>query len=159
MRTDDFASRGGFSERFFFGEEDFELALWMRERGLAGLCLTSAVVRHKVSASFNAAAGAHASRKVFVYYLNRFIHMRLRIGRWPWLLWSAAYLPYVVILLWRSGAVGAALYAARGQDIGGGGVIVYAVPLGVGLAAGVGALLPAWHRVYHSRRASARGDK
>lgn len=105
VRTGDFADRQGFSERFFFGEEDFELALWMRERGLAALCLPSAVVRHKVSASFNAAAGAQPSRKVFIYYLNRFIHMRLRLGAWRWRWWSAAYLPYVALLSWRSGAV------------------------------------------------------
>ena len=106
VRTEDFAARGGFTERFFFGEEDFELALWMRERGLAALCLTSAVVRHKVSASFDAAAGTQASRKVFVYYLNRFIHMRLRFGHWRWRLWSAAYLPYVAAVLLRSRTVG-----------------------------------------------------
>lgn len=105
VRTADFAARGGFSERFFFGEEDFELALWMRERGLGAVCLTSAVVRHKVSASFHAAAGARESRKVFVYYLNRFIHMRLRLGSARWALWVAAYLPYVLGLLWRSGTV------------------------------------------------------
>jgi GT2 family glycosyltransferase len=107
VRTDDFARRGGFSERFFFGEEDFELALWMRERGLAALCVTSAVVRHKVSASFDAAANARQAPKVFVYYLNRFIHMRLRLGEWRWWVWSAAYLPYVALLLLRGGTVGA----------------------------------------------------
>lgn len=105
LRTDDFARRGGFSERFFFGEEDFELALWMRERRLEAVCLTSAVVRHKVSASFNAAAHASQVRKVFVYYLNRFIHMRLRMGTWRWWAWCAAYLPYVAWLLLRNGAV------------------------------------------------------
>lgn len=107
VRTDDFARRGGFSERFFFGEEDFELALWMRERGLAALCVTSAVVRHKVSASFDAAANARQAHKVFIYYLNRFIHMRLRLGGWRWRVWSAAYVPYVALLLVRSGTVGA----------------------------------------------------
>ena len=107
VRTDAFVRRGGFSERFFFGEEDFELALWMREHGHGAVCLTSAVVRHKVSASFDAAAGASQARKVFIYYLNRFIHMRLRLGRWRWWLWSAAYLPYVVLLLARSGTLGA----------------------------------------------------
>ncbi len=107
VRIDEFLRRGGFSERFFFGEEDFELALWMREQGRPALCLTSAVVRHKVSSSFNAAAGASQVRKVFVYYLNRFIHMRLRLGGWRWWLWSVAYLPYVALLLMRSGTVGA----------------------------------------------------
>jgi len=107
VRTDDFARRGGFSERFFFGEEDFELALWMRERGLAAVCLTTAVVRHKVSASFDAAASARQASKVFVYYLNRFIHMRLRLGLWRWWAWCVAYLPYIALLLVRSGTVGA----------------------------------------------------
>ena len=103
VRTADFAARGGFSERFFFGEEDFELALWMRERGLSAVCLTTAVVQHKVSAAFTAAAGPRQNAKVFIYYLNRFIHMRLRFGTVRWWCWLAAYLPYVAVLLWRSG--------------------------------------------------------
>jgi GT2 family glycosyltransferase len=106
LRTEAFAARGGFSERFFFGEEDFELALWMQARGLAAHCLTEAVVQHKVSASFNAAAGSRGHMKTFVYFLNRFIHMRLRLGTALWRLWLAAYLPYVLLLLWRSGGWG-----------------------------------------------------
>lgn len=105
VHTDGFAQRGGFSERFFFGEEDVELALWMRERALSAVCLTSAVVRHKVSASIDAAAGARQAPKAAVHYLNRFIHMRLRLGPWRWRLWSAAYLPYIALLLWRSGVL------------------------------------------------------
>lgn len=106
-RTADFARRGGFCERFFFGEEDFELALWMKEQGLSAVCLTSAVVQHRVSASFSKATGAREQAKAFIYYLNRFIHMRLRFGPWRWRLWSAAYLLYVVLLLWHSGTVSA----------------------------------------------------
>jgi len=109
VRTAAFADRGGFSERFFFGEEDFELALWMHERGLHAVCLTSAVVQHKVSVSFDAAAavrpGARARPKALVYYLNRFIHMRLRFGTWRWRLWTVAYLPYAAWRLWRNGVL------------------------------------------------------
>jgi GT2 family glycosyltransferase len=105
VRTAEFAGRGGFSERFFFGEEDFELALWMRERRLRAVCLTTAVVQHKVSASFVAASGPRVLSRAFVYYLNRFIHMRLRFGAWRWYLWCVAYLPYIAVLLWRSGTV------------------------------------------------------
>jgi GT2 family glycosyltransferase len=108
VRTTEFLARGGFSERFFFGEEDFELGLWMREQGAHAVCVTSAVVQHKVSASFDAASGSRAGPRAFIYYLNRFIHMRLRFGPARWWLWSAAYLPYVALLLWRSGAVPAA---------------------------------------------------
>jgi GT2 family glycosyltransferase len=99
--TQAFVARGGFSERFFFGEEDFELALWMKARSVGALCLTTAVVQHKVSASFSRAA-RHAKvvdAKVFIYYLNRFIHMRLRLGTARWWVWATAYLVYVVALL------------------------------------------------------------
>jgi GT2 family glycosyltransferase len=101
VRTEAFAQRGGFSERFFFGEEDFELGLWMRDHKLRALCLTRAVVAHKVSASFSAAAGPRDDAKVFLYYLNRFIHMRLRLGAVRWVLWLALVLPYTAVLLWR----------------------------------------------------------
>jgi hypothetical protein len=110
VRTAAFVARGGFSERFFFGEEDFELALWLKERGGHAVCLTSAVVQHKVSAAIGRAAAAAAEprrARVAVHYLNRFIHMRLRLGQPLWALWCAAYLPYVALLLWRSGTVAA----------------------------------------------------
>jgi GT2 family glycosyltransferase len=99
--TGAFLERGGFSERFFFGEEDFELCLWMKDRVLSATCLTTAVVQHKVSASFSRAASRQPDAKVFIYYLNRFIHMRLRLGMTRWRLWAAAYLVYVVALLAR----------------------------------------------------------
>jgi len=113
VRTREMVARGGWSERFFFGEEDFELSLWMRERGLHALCVATAVVEHRVSASVTAASGRRVDARAFVHYLNRFIHMRLRwaglaFGRWRWRLWLAAYLPYVLLLLLRSGTVRAA---------------------------------------------------
>lgn len=108
VRTADFVARDGFSERFFFGEEDFELALWMKQRRLTAVCLTDAVVQHKVSASFSAAAGNRVQAKAFVYYLNRFIHMRLRFGILGWWVWVVVYLPYITWLLWHSGSVDAA---------------------------------------------------
>ena len=108
VRTEDFVARNGFSERFFFGEEDFEIALWMKDCGLTAVCLTVAVVQHKVSVSFSAAAGNHEHAKVFLYYLNRFIHMRLRFGTLGWWVWALIYLPYVICLLWLGGTFGLA---------------------------------------------------
>lgn len=105
VRTAEFLSRGGLTERFFFGEEDFELGLWMLDHGKRAVCLTEAVVDHKVSASIARASRAQ-SRMVYVHYLNRFIHMRLRLGSIRWLVWLCLYLPYIVQLLWRTSAVG-----------------------------------------------------
>lgn len=101
VRTSEFAARGGFSERFFFGEEDFELALWMRDHGLRALCLTESVVHHKVSSSVTRAAAGVQASKVFVHYLNRFTHMRLRLGTVLWMFWLMGYVPYVAMLLLR----------------------------------------------------------
>jgi GT2 family glycosyltransferase len=106
VSTDRFAARGGFSERFFFGEEDFELALWMKDQGLSAVCLTAAVVQHKVSVSFDRAAAGRRYTKAFVYYLNRFIHMRLRLGRGRWDAWVAVFLPYAIVLLVHKRLVG-----------------------------------------------------
>lgn len=105
VRTLDFAMRGGFTERFFFGEEDFELSLWMKDRGLRAVCLPAAVVQHKVSSSFTRAAVDVQARKLFVYYLNRFIHMRLRLGAAGWAVWLLGYVTYTALLLCRVGAV------------------------------------------------------
>jgi GT2 family glycosyltransferase len=101
VRTEDFAARSGFSTRFFFGEEDFELGLWMKGKGLRALCLTQAVVWHKVSGSFAKLNDKAPLRKVFVHYLNRFVHMRCRIGGHVWYIWALLYLPYVILLLRR----------------------------------------------------------
>jgi GT2 family glycosyltransferase len=95
VRTHEFAARGGFTERFFFGEEDFELALWMLEHRKKAVCLTDAVVEHKVSRSFDRASRG-AAQKAYVYYLNRFIHMRLRLGTLRWFAWLCAYVPYIL---------------------------------------------------------------
>ena len=108
VRVADFWARGGFSERFFFGEEDFELCLWMKDRGFRAVCLTGAVVQHKVSATINAVArdSSHALRaRIFIHYLNRLIHMRLRYGNIRWIFWLIFYIPYVCQLLWRRDVV------------------------------------------------------
>lgn len=105
VRTEDFLVRGGFSERFFFGEEDFELSLWMKDHGLHALCITDSIVHHKVSASITRAAGTTQASKVFIHYLNRFIHMRLRFGTLLWIIWLLVYLPYISVLLIRGGIV------------------------------------------------------
>jgi GT2 family glycosyltransferase len=100
IRSEEFAERGGFCERFFFGEEDFELSMWLRERGKLAVCLTGARVDHKVSSTICKATSS-ALNRVYVHYLNRFIHMKLRLGYFLWLPWALVYLPYVVYLLVR----------------------------------------------------------
>ena len=63
-----------FTERFFYGEEDFELALRMKRRKVRMACVTGSVIYHKVSASVN----RHYTKAgpVYIHYLNRLIDVR-----------------------------------------------------------------------------------
>ena len=63
-----------FTEKFFYGEEDFELALRMKRRKVRMACVTGSVIYHKVSASVS----RHPSRigPVYIHYLNRLIDVR-----------------------------------------------------------------------------------
>lgn len=102
VRTDEFNARDGFTEKFFFGEEDFELSLWMKDNKKKAVCLTEYSIEHKVSASIKKASSQHSPSKVFIHYLNRFIHMRLRFGTTIWILWLFLYVPYIMILLTKN---------------------------------------------------------
>lgn len=64
------------SERFFFGEEDYEFALRMRRRGEKMAILTDSVIYHKVGVSAGKASGQKAIGRHYIYYLGRLIVVR-----------------------------------------------------------------------------------
>jgi GT2 family glycosyltransferase len=104
FRTELFSTVGLLSERFFFGEEDFEFSQRLKREGLRLGCAYGAVVRHKVSRSVNQAAQTQAAdtalaNKVRLYYLNRFIDMRSYYPRPLWHLWRLVYMAYIFVLL------------------------------------------------------------
>jgi GT2 family glycosyltransferase len=92
---------GFLSERFFHGEEDFELCHRLKRKGLALACRYDALIHHKVGASITAAASRSVLATTHVYYLNRFIHMRAYWSTTFWQCWRYAYCAYVVWLLRR----------------------------------------------------------
>lgn len=63
-----------FTEKFFYGEEDFELALRLRRQKIRMACITGSVIYHKVSASVS----RHSSKTgpVYIHFLNRLIDVR-----------------------------------------------------------------------------------
>lgn len=94
------ADGGVFTERFFFGEEDFNFCLRMAREGRRMACVPESKIYHKVSAS----TAQHGSMgKIYIHYLNRFIDMRLNSRLWFYLPWSLANIMYVPLLLARSG--------------------------------------------------------
>lgn len=96
---------GFLTEKFFFGEEDYELCHRLKRRGLSLACCYGSVIFHKVGASMTVAATGGALAKAHIYYLNRFIHMRDYWGLAFWECWRRAYCVYIMWLLRRSRGV------------------------------------------------------
>lgn len=99
FRTSLFKKAGLLSERFFFGEEDFELSQRLKRTGYKLACLYDAIIYHKVGCSINDATCGKIMGQVYIYYLNRFIDMR---HYWPkslWKTWRFFYFFYIFLLL------------------------------------------------------------
>ena len=73
-----------FTERFFFGEEDFDFSMRMKQRGLKMACVTDSVIYHKVGSAGNQMV---KSGKVYLHLLNRYIDIRLNNGKLFFMFW------------------------------------------------------------------------
>lgn len=89
---------GMLSESFFFGEEDFEWGLRLKKHRLKQACCYNAVIYHKVGQSIDRTTEQEI-RKVYVYYLNRFINLRKHYSCLLWQNWRHLYMIYIVFLL------------------------------------------------------------
>ncbi|HET7421016.1 MAG TPA: glycosyltransferase family 2 protein [Candidatus Dormibacteraeota bacterium] len=102
MRASTLREHGLYTERFFFGEEDYELSLRLKRAGVPLATCFDAVITHRVGSSIDRAAPAAALGRYYIYYLNRFIDMRAYYPRPFWLVWRLASLAMVVPRLHRS---------------------------------------------------------
>lgn len=73
-----------FSEAFFFGEDDFELALRFRKEKVKQACVLNSIIYHKVSSSSKAYANYD---KIFIHYLNRYINLRQNLSNLSFEIW------------------------------------------------------------------------
>ena len=83
-----------FTERFFFGEEDFEFSLRMQKEDRKMVCLTSAVLYHKVGGSQTQVVSYN---KLFIYLLNRLIDLHSYYSKPKYYLWLTGYLPMIYL--------------------------------------------------------------
>jgi GT2 family glycosyltransferase len=96
IRTSVFAQHGLFTERFFFGEEDYEFSLRLKRAQCRIAVCFGAVIQHKVGSSIDRAAPPTALGRYYVYYLNRFIDMKDYYPRPIWWLWRWFSLAFVL---------------------------------------------------------------
>jgi GT2 family glycosyltransferase len=87
---------GLLTERFFFGEEDYDFSRRLQRAHLPIACCLDAVIRHRVGSSIDRAAPPVALGRYYIYYLNRFIDMRDHYPRPVWWAWRWASLAYVL---------------------------------------------------------------
>ena len=98
FRASFFEREGLLSDRFFYGEDDYELSLRLRRRRLRVACLYDAVIYHKVSRTMGVAWRGRALAMLYIYYLDRFIDLREYWPRPLWLVWRLATLVHIVPL-------------------------------------------------------------
>lgn len=89
-----------FTEQYYFGEEDFELAQRMNRDGVKMGCLLDSHIYHKVSQSTK---GTVSLGKSYIFYLGRFIDVRHFMPRWQFFFWVSIYLVYILLYQLRHG--------------------------------------------------------
>jgi len=92
---------GALTEDFFFGEEDYEFSLRMKERGLEMACAHGAVVYHKAGATI----GRNSTRlgAIVLQYVSRLINTRNHYSKMRWQATRILAYAYLPVLLVRSG--------------------------------------------------------
>ncbi len=97
------------TERFFFGEEDFEFSLRMVKSGVKMACVLDSLIYHKVGTSLN--KQQNTPGKIYIHYLNRFIDVRQNYSLPFVVLWRAFYMLYIAYLLRRKGCTGKEIFS------------------------------------------------
>lgn len=96
FRTSLFNELGLLTERFFLGEEDFELSQRIKKHRYRLACLYEAIIYHKVGQSYK---GSHHLGHIYIHLLCRYINLR---HHWPksiWYIWRIASVPYILLLV------------------------------------------------------------
>ena len=84
-----------FTEKFFFGEEDFELSLRMNQAQQQMACIVKSLIFHKVGSSSKNNVPLSNS---YIYYLNRYINLRQHFSEFKFRLWRIVSNSYIIFL-------------------------------------------------------------
>ncbi|MCK9483037.1 MAG: glycosyltransferase family 2 protein [Candidatus Marinimicrobia bacterium] len=90
---------GTLSERFFFGEEDFEYSLRLSLKKVKKVCVGNSRVYHKISLSSNHLLGNDRGRRLVLSALNRIADMRNFYPGYLWILWRYLTVIYYYLFL------------------------------------------------------------
>lgn len=93
---------GILTEKFFFGEEDYEFCQRMKKKNVKLKVLFNEKIYHKVGATINKNILLEDSiRRAFIHHLNRFIDMKNFYGKTKWSIWCFFSCIYIYILMFK----------------------------------------------------------
>ncbi len=93
---------GMLTERFFFGEEDWDFSLRMKKFGVEMYCIPSAIIYHKVGSTSVSFFDQKLVSKAAIHYINRFINLKDYYNPLYWTVWREMYLIYIYFLFLRN---------------------------------------------------------
>jgi len=90
---------GALSEKFFFGEEDFEYSLRLYLKKVKKVCISNSRVYHKISLSANYSIKNDHGRRLVLSAINRIADMRNFYPRYVWIIWRLLTIFYYYLFL------------------------------------------------------------
>jgi len=89
---------GYLSDKFFFGEEDFEFSMRMKKNEIKMISVANSIVYHKIGSSSDVLLKAK-EKKMLIFALNRIIDLKDFYSHRIWLIWKYLALIYFSLLL------------------------------------------------------------
>ena len=99
---------GTLSERFFFGEEDYEFSYRMKKNGVKCVSVIGATIYHKVNQSLKKIENLQG--RILVYDLNKLIDMKYSMGKVKFVFFRLSYQCVIYLRFLRMGKL---LYGYR----------------------------------------------
>lgn len=84
------------SNRFFFGEEDFDFSLRLQDQKKKMACVLDSVIYHKAGESRKQFLPAG---HLYMHHLNRFVDVRQHWRPFKFFIWKLIYMPYISLAL------------------------------------------------------------
>jgi GT2 family glycosyltransferase len=97
-----FRETGILSEKYFFGEEDYEFSLRLQKRGLKMICAFDSVIYHKVGRSIK--KRSNIKTLIYIQLISRLINTRDYYSYVRWTCTKLLYFIYLPFLLAKSGS-------------------------------------------------------
>jgi len=98
-RIEIFKKFGLLTEKFFFGEEDYEFSLRMKSNKIIMESVLSAIIYHKVTASNKDSCAPYPTAYFYNALLNRYIDLKWYYLKWHWEIWRLLSLIYIIPML------------------------------------------------------------